>query len=264
LSTSFPFYNYRVRFSSHTDIGKTHDHNEDSFYLPSSFPLGIVADGMGGHASGEVASKMAVEAVSEYFTNTEKAWNPIWPLVLDPIRKNMHRMETSVSYSNAVVHAKSLIDPDCKKMGTTICAAYFEDDYCVICHVGDSRIYRIRKDNMDLLMEDHSFVNDISRMKHISFQEAASSGKTNVVSRVIGPNPQVTVDVAIIYPKIGDVFILCSDGLNDMISDENIAEIVNSTEDLDEMCEALVDAANDAGGKDNITVVAARIEVEND
>jgi serine/threonine protein phosphatase PrpC len=253
----------RIRFAGETDIGKTHDHNEDSLYLPDNVPIGVVADGMGGHASGEVASKMAIEAMDEYFHRTTSGWNPIWPMQMDPLRFNIFRMESAIALANARIHARSKIDPACKNMGTTVVAIYFEDNYCILAHVGDSRVYRWREEGMELMMEDHSYLNDLARLRHISVQEALESGtKINIVTRVIGPNPQVFVDTTVIYPKIGDIFILCSDGLNDMISDEEIYDITKSTKDLDEICEKLVKAANDKGGEDNITALAARVEPE--
>lgn len=261
MSTSFPFSGIRIRFAGETDIGKTHDHNEDTLFLPESLPLGIVADGMGGHASGEVASRVTVETMVKYFTETAQGPACVWPLKLDPLQANVHRMKDAVSLANLRVREHAEKDPACKNMGTTVVAIYFEDNYAVIAHIGDSRIYRYRPGMLELLMEDHSFVNDMARLKHISAEEAAASGtKTNVVSRVIGPNPDVFVDSAVIYPLVGDVFLLCSDGLNDMISDAAILEIMSSAKDLDEMAEKLVHAANDAGGEDNITALCARVE----
>ncbi|MBU1220818.1 protein phosphatase 2C domain-containing protein [Myxococcota bacterium] len=263
MSTSFPFKNVRIRFAGETDVGKTHDSNEDNLFLPDTIPIGIVADGMGGHASGEVASRICVETVSDYYKKTSGNWSPVWPMHLDPLKQNFFRMESSIKFANAKIHQHSQNDPACHNMGTTVCAIYFEDNYCIIGHVGDSRIYRVRKEGIELLLEDHSFLNDMARMKRISVEEAMAEGtKTNIVSRVLGPNPEVLPDCSIIYPRIGDIFILCSDGLNDMIKDDVIYNICMSTDDLDEMCEKLVDAANEAGGEDNITALAARVEAE--
>jgi len=261
LSTSFPFSGIRIRFAGETDIGKTHDHNEDTLYLPESIPLGIVADGMGGHASGEVASRVTVETMAKYFTESALGAATVWPLRLDPLQTNLNRMRNAINLANIRVREHAEKDIACKNMGTTVVSIYFEDNYAIIAHIGDSRIYRYRPGLLELLMEDHSFVNDMARLKHITPEEAAASGtKINVVSRVIGPNPDVFVDATIIYPRVGDVFLLCSDGLNDMISDARILEIMSSENDLDEMAEKLVDAANEAGGEDNITALVARVE----
>ncbi len=261
VSTSFPISGIRIRFAGETDIGKTHDHNEDTLYLPESIPLGIVADGMGGHASGEVASRMTVETMVKYFAETALGAPTVWPLRLDPLQANMHRMKNSISLSNIRLREQGEKDAACKNMGTTVVAIYFEDNYAIIAHIGDSRIYRHRPGMLELLMEDHSFVNDMARLKHISVEEAMASGtKTNVVSRVLGPNPDVFVDASVIYPRVGDLFLLCSDGLNDMLSDPKILEIIESEPDLDELAEKLVAAANDEGGEDNITVLLARVE----
>ncbi|MBN2723815.1 MAG: serine/threonine-protein phosphatase [Deltaproteobacteria bacterium] len=263
MSTSFPFKDMRIRFAGETDIGKTHDDNEDNLFLPDTIPLGIVADGMGGHASGEVASRICVETISDYFSKTTGGWNPVWPMNMDPLKLNLFRMESAIKLANARINMRSKEDAACHNMGTTVVSIFFEDNYCIIGHVGDSRVYRVRPEGIELMMEDHSFLNDMARMKHISKEEAMAEGtKTNIVSRVLGPNHEVMPECSVIYPCIGDVFILCSDGLNDMISDEKIFEIATSTEDLDEICELLVDAANEAGGEDNITALAARVEKE--
>jgi serine/threonine protein phosphatase PrpC len=263
VSNSFPFNNMRVRFAGETDIGKTHAENEDSIYLPEMMPLGIVADGMGGAAAGEVASKLTVTIISDFFKKTSEGWHPIWPLHMDPLKYNIFRMESAITLANARVHRQSKDDASCKNMGTTVVTIFFENSYCILSHVGDSRVYRIRKYWLELMLDDHSYVNEIARMRHITREEAAAIGtKTNVVTRVIGPNPQIRPDTTVVYPQEDDLFILCSDGLNDMISDEQIFQIGTETEDLDEMCEKMIAAANEAGGEDNITVIAVRIEKE--
>ncbi len=251
-----------MRFAGETDIGKTHDHNEDTLYLPTEFPLGIVADGMGGHASGEVASKLAVEAISRFYEQTASEFFHVWPIRLDALTSSLLRMKSAIAYANHTVYTEGEADPAKKGMGTTVVSIYFEDDYAVVAHVGDSRLYRVREGRLELIMEDHSFVNDMARMRGISREEAVSQGsaKTNVVSRVMGPSPQVAIDATIIYPELGDLYLLCSDGLNDMISDEDILRICLETQDVNELPEKLIAAANEAGGEDNITALVVRVE----
>lgn len=261
MSTSFPFNRMRVRFAGETDVGKTRDHNEDYFYIPTEERFGIVADGMGGHASGEVASKMAVETVVEYFENTAKHQEVTWPYKMGHGRMNQNRLRTSIMLANQKIYEAAQDDAACRGMGTTIVSILFDEDYALLAHVGDSRIYRIRESGIVQLTEDHSMLNDYAKMKGISLEEAeATLHQGNVVSRALGMKPVVKVDILRINPGLGDIFLLCTDGLTDLCPDEQIYQLVMSERKLDNVCDHLIDAANDAGGKDNITVVLARME----
>jgi protein phosphatase len=251
----------RVRFAGETDVGKTRDHNEDYFYIPTEERFGIVADGMGGHASGEVASKMAVETVVDYFARTSRDQEVTWPYKMGHGRLNENRLATSIMLANQKIHEKAQEDPACRGMGTTIVSILFDEDYALLAHVGDSRIYRIRQSGIVQLTEDHSFLNDYAKLKGITVEEAeATLHQKNVVSRALGMKPVVKVDILRITPGVGDIFLLCTDGLTDLCSDEEIYQIVLSEPKLDNVCDKLIDAANDAGGKDNITVELARME----
>ncbi len=261
MSTSFPYNRMRVRFAGETDVGKTRDHNEDFFYLPTEERLGIAADGMGGHASGEVASKMAVETIVEYFANTAKRQDVTWPYKMGHGRMNENRLRTGIMLANQKIYEAAQEDAACRGMGTTIVAILFDEDYALLAHVGDSRIYRIRESGIVQLTEDHSFLNDYAKMKGITVEEAeATLHQKNVVSRALGMKPVVNVDIHRINPGVGDTFLLCTDGLTDMCTDEEIFWTIMNGKKLDNICDSLIDAANDAGGKDNITVVLARME----
>jgi PPM family protein phosphatase len=261
MSTSFPLDSLRVRFAGETHVGAVRAHNEDALHLPVDERLAIVADGMGGHASGEVASRMAVETVVEYFDETADEQVLTWPFKVD--RRggaDVTRLVTAIKLANLRIHEKAQRDPACKGMGTTIVSALFRDDGIIVGHVGDSRLYRVRDGLISQLTEDHSLINDYIKMKRMTAEEAASWPHKNVIVRALGMKESVQVDVHSDAPRLGDCYLLCSDGLSGMITDETIRDIVLDERDLDRAAERLITAANDAGGKDNITVVLARIE----
>lgn len=263
MSSSFPFNDVRVRFSGETDDGVTRDHNEDYFFLPDEEMVGIVADGMGGHACGEVAAQMAVETIIEHFRMTADEIQVTWPFKIGHGRHNETRMSTAIQLANQLIYEDGQNTPGRKGMGTTIVSILFDEDYAMLAHVGDSRIYRIRQREREItqLTEDHAFVTDYARMKGISLREAQEIvHQSNVVSRALGMKDVVKVDLQRVAPGLGDIFLLCTDGLTDMIDDEEILEIALRQPNLDRTCDELIAAANRAGGKDNITVILARIE----
>jgi protein phosphatase len=261
MSSSFPLDGMRVRFAGESNVGMKRAHNEDSFYLPESERLAIVADGMGGHASGEVASRMAVETISGFFKATQEEQQLTWPFKMDKgHRYDVNRMVTAIKLANLKIHEQAQKDPRCHGMGTTVVSALFLDDALVVGHVGDSRLYRRRDGAFEQITEDHSLLNDYIKMKHLSPEEIAAFPHKNVIVRALGMKDTVQVDVHVDAPRLGDVYLICSDGLSGMIKDEDMAEIAAGERDLDVVCERLITTANKNGGLDNITVVAVRLE----
>jgi len=261
MSTSFPLNGMRVRFAGDSNVGMKRAHNEDALYLPEAERLAIVADGMGGHASGEVASKLAVETIAAFFRATQDEQQLTWPFKMDRgHRYDVNRLVTSIKLANLKIHEQAVRDPRCHGMGTTVVTTLFLDDALVVGHVGDSRLYRLRDGRFDQLTEDHSLLNDYIKMKHLSPDEIAAFPHKNVIVRALGMRDTVQVDVHIDAPKLGDVYVLCSDGLSGMIPDPEIAELASKAKDLDAICEELIALANHNGGLDNVTVVAARVE----
>jgi protein phosphatase len=251
----------RVRFSGDTNVGMKRDHNEDSFFLPVNERLAIVADGMGGHASGEVASRMAVDAIVGYFRETESEQQITWPFKVDRgHNQDVNRMTTAIKLANLRIFEEAERKPECHGMGTTVVAALFLDDVLVIGHVGDSRLYRVREGAIDQITEDHSLLNDYVRMKRLSESEIAAFPHKNVIVRALGMKASIEVDIFIEQPRLGDLYVLCSDGLSGMISDTEIGGLAVEEGDLDKLCERLIATANENGGVDNITVVCARLE----
>lgn len=261
MSSSFPLDGMRVRFSGATDVGRKRKANQDFIYLPSDTRLAIVADGMGGHASGEVASKMAVDTVVDYFHQTSDQQPLTWPYKVDrDLRADINRMTTSVMLANLEIFEKAQRDPSCKGMGTTVVAIYFLEDNTIVGHVGDSRVYRLRSGELTQLTEDHSLINDYIKMKRVTAEEAEKWPHKNVIVRALGMKETVQVDIITGAPRVGDVYVLCSDGLTGMVPDDQIAHMLRTETDLDTAVEKLIDAANEEGGVDNISVVLARIE----
>jgi serine/threonine protein phosphatase PrpC len=263
MSTSFPLDGLRVRFAGDTNVGMKREHNEDSFYLPKAERLAIVADGMGGHASGEVASRLAVETVVSHFEKTSDERPPTWPFRADFGKKqDINRLVTAIKLANLKIHDEAQRNPACRGMGTTLVSTVLSEDTMIIGHVGDSRLYRLREGSFDQLTEDHSLLNDYIKMKHLTADEIAAFPHKNVIVRALGMKATVEVDVIVEEPRLGDVYVLCSDGLSGMVSDAEIAALVANEPDIDRMCDRLISKANGNGGLDNVTVVAIRVEPE--
>jgi serine/threonine protein phosphatase PrpC len=261
LSSSFPMRNLRARFSGETNIGLKRAHNEDSFFMPEEARLAIVADGMGGHASGEVASKMAVDTVAEHFRNTQEDAELTWPYKLDgPDRYDANRLTTGIKLANLRIYDKAQRDENCHGMGTTIVATLFLDDKVLIGHVGDSRVYRFRDGQLMQLTEDHSLLNDYIRMKRLAADDVGKFPHKNVIVRALGMKESVQVDLLSDQSKVNDTYLLCSDGLSGMVDDPGLAYILQEEQDLDTACERMIHAANRNGGQDNITCILARLE----
>ncbi|APR76550.1 Protein serine/threonine phosphatase PrpC, regulation of stationary phase [Minicystis rosea] len=239
-----------------SDVGKQRVHNEDRFILLPEFSVYVVADGMGGHQSGEVASRMAASSIASYFRNGEgKAeLNGSTPLG--------DRLRAAVTQANAKIFARADDSRAHRGMGTTVVAAAFHKESGVfhVAHAGDSRCYRLRRGHLEQLTRDHSLVSDaLLERPDLSATDLAYLPR-NVITRALGIAPTVDVELRVERSEPGDVYLLCSDGLHGLVSDEELAEILEGTAVLTEACAALVDRANAAGGKDNITAVLVRIE----
>lgn len=260
MSISFRDGQFRVRFSGVTDIGRVRDHNEDNLLIPEDMPLAVVSDGMGGHASGEVASSIAVRTIDEYFRRTAADPPISWPFRLPQLHTERDRMSTAIKLANTQIYETGRGDPSKKGMGCTVDAMFFAQGRFYIGHVGDSRVYRIRGGQISQLTEDHSLLNDYRRMKEMSGAEVEAFPHKNVVVRALGLAEQVYVDILVDGYERDDVFLLCSDGLSGMLDDETILATSTRFASIDTAANTLVKLANDAGGNDNITALLVRIE----
>jgi protein phosphatase len=230
-------------YAAKTDTGRRRRRNEDAFVLAP--PLFAVADGMGGAQAGEVASKLAAAALED--TDPGRLTGP-------------ERVASLIQEANRRVHERSSVDPATSGMGTTMTVALVEDDGVVIGHVGDSRAYLVRGREMEQITEDHSLVNELLKTGKLSPEEAEAHPQRSVITRAVGTDPDVDVDSFIVDTQDGDVFLICSDGLTDMVDDEHIlATVERYRGDLESLTKQLVAAANHGGGEDNITVVAFSI-----
>jgi PPM family protein phosphatase len=261
MSTSFPMDGMRVRFAGETDVGMKRTHNEDNLYLPDEERLIMVADGMGGHAAGDLASKLAVETVSSFFHSTAEDARITWPFMIDrENRFDENRLVTGIKLANLKIFEMAQRDTRSRGMGTTLVTCLFCDDMVMVAHVGDSRVYVVRDGKVRQLTEDHSLLNDYIKMKRIAPEDVDRFPHKNVIVRALGMKETVAVDMLREEPRIGDIYLLCSDGLSGMVDDNDLARVVSTEKDLDRCCEKLVEMANAAGGVDNITVALARLE----
>jgi protein phosphatase len=253
--------NSKLRVAGRTNVGMKRALNEDNFYLFEDQRLFLVADGMGGHASGEVASEMAVKTVAEFFERTKDDDEVTWPFKMDKARRyEENRLATGIKLANLRIFEASQKDTSKKGMGTTIVSIFFSESTVYVAHVGDSRVYRIRSGEIEQMTEDHSLLNDYIKMKKLTPEEIENFPHKNVIVRALGMKETVQVDVRTEKPQAGDIFLLCSDGLSGMISDEDMLRLVRENGDnLEGACDKLIALANENGGTDNITVVLAQV-----
>jgi len=251
----------RIEAWGRTDVGMKRRLNEDVFLVDEKIGVYLVADGMGGHAAGEVASRLAADEIIQTFSHRPEVENETWPehwnlqrsstanLLVDAILAGHQRVTTAVSR-----------DDNLKGMGTTVVAAVHprSSKSLIICHVGDSRAYRYRQGAFSLLTEDHSWVHEQVQAGFLTEEAARSHPLKNVVTQALGGSAEPRVDILETDLEGEDLFLLCSDGLNSMLTDEEICAIVEQGGSLQEMSERLIVMANERGGNDNITVVLLR------
>ena len=245
-----------------TDVGLQRDHNEDSFSVVPHHDLFVVADGMGGHQAGDVASKLATQVITEFF-DTVASEDVTWPFSFDPsLSEEENRLVTGVRLANRQIVELGNSSSEHQGMGTTVVASLFSPrrGRLYIAHVGDSRAYRVRAGKMEQLTKDHSLVNDyLAAMPDMS-EEQKNELPKNVITRALGMQEQVAVDVGSFDAQVGDLYLLCSDGLSGMIDDEELLQIATESDDLVKTCQNLVNTANEHGGEDNVTAVLIRVE----
>jgi PPM family protein phosphatase len=231
-----------IEQAGRTDVGRQRSANEDSLVV--SPPLFAVADGMGGAKAGEVASAVAVEAVEGAKESSEPAEAQLASIVRDANRR---------------IYDLAVADESRRGMGTTLTLAKLHDEEVSLAHVGDSRAYRLRDGELEQLTRDHSLVAELERSGQITPEAAEHHPQRSIITRALGPEPDVEVDTYTLTGRPGDLFLICSDGLTSMISDDEVGSILRSAGSLDEAADELVRAANQSGGKDNITVILFRL-----
>jgi protein phosphatase len=263
----------RVSVFGKTDLGLTREHNEDTFLVADlssgnanlqpdvrSHEVGprgslfMVADGMGGAAAGEVASAMAADSIYRHLST---AWAEDTEV---SAARFAYRMKEAVELANQQIYAYAREHPDVRGMGTTVTAAGIFGDELYLTQIGDSRGYLIRNGEAFQLTRDQSLTQRLVDAGELTEEEAEQSERRNIILQALGPDPRVKVDLSRQRLRRGDVLILCSDGLSGVVKREEFAQIVEETADLPSLCSALIDLANERGGPDNVTVVAARFD----
>lgn len=249
--------------SGKTDKGMVRANNEDNFYIDEKRGLFVVADGMGGHASGEVASNMAIDVIRDYFDGMQGGRAAQFGRYQEKFSEETNRVGSAVKLANRVIYEAASTNPQWKGMGTTIAAVLLNGNRLSIAHVGDSRVYLVRAGSIEQLTDDHSVVYEQVRRELLTKEEAEKSEMRNILTRALGVHQDVEVDFDEMTLMENDVLILCTDGLNTMISDDEMLSVVMSTKDPVEACNRLVDAANKNGGKDNVTVITGYVIQKN-
>lgn len=224
-----------------TDTGRQRRENEDSAFVQA--PVFVVADGMGGAQAGEVASRIATETFEAGLPGSGSPEDRLAELVHD---------------ANQRIYDRSRAEQSRAGMGTTLTAAYLADGHLAIAHVGDSRAYLLRGDELTRLTQDHSLVDELVRQGKLTEAQAAEHPQRSIITRALGPEPEVEVDTFSYPVRAGDVLLLCSDGLTSMVAEDQVAKILLSASSLEDAADNLIARANDAGGRDNITVVLCR------
>jgi protein phosphatase len=243
-----------------SDVGLQRDHNEDCFTVLKEYELYVVADGMGGHRAGDVASRLATDAIAEFFKRTAEE-ELTWPFQFDAtLSEEENRLLTAVRLANRQIHEHSTRSHDLRGMGTTVVGAMlsFDRRKIFIAHVGDSRAYRVRNGRIEQLTRDHSLLNDyLSAMPDMTDEQRGDLPR-NVITRALGMQENVEVDIQAHPIVAGDAFLLCSDGLSGMVNDDEMLAVIRSVQDPEEACRRLIGLANEHGGEDNITAVVVR------
>lgn len=250
----------RARASGLSDVGVIRSHNEDCFDIDPENQVFVVADGMGGHSHGEIASRLAIDAIREFVDRTGDH-DATLPFEMDP---NLGRHGNRIRAAIRVAHDKVLKairqDASLHGMGTTVVGLLLDGDSAAVAHVGDSRAYRVREGKLELLTQDHTWVNEQVVAGFLSEEQARSHPLKNVVTRALGGDAEVDIDVREWPVEEGDLFLLCSDGLTTMLTDDEILARLRSQERTEEICGRLVRDANARGGYDNVSVVLVQIE----
>jgi PPM family protein phosphatase len=247
----------RLRVAAATDVGRLRRVNEDAFALRADRGLFIVCDGMGGAAAGEVASRLAVDTIVGRLTDERDG--PSSAIDSRGYRTQTHRLVEAIRRSNAAIYDQAQRDARQAGMGTTVVSAWIDQDIASLAHVGDSRAYLWRGHRLELLTQDHSLVEEYVRAGLMTRDQGTQSAQQHVLVRALGREPVVDADVTEVPLQVGDILLLCSDGLTRMVSEDAMARTLARCRDPRRICDALVAAANHGGGEDNITVVVVNV-----
>ena len=243
-----------------TDIGRRRQLNEDAMFVADEAGLYVVADGMGGHNAGEVASKLAVETVSNFVRRSGEDEEITWPYGVDPsISIDANRLRTAIMLANKRVWKEADNREEYTGMGTTLVAGLVEEDNIIFCGAGDSRAYRLRNDAFDQITTDDSWVQVALTEGLLQADEAKNHPMKNIITKAVGAKQNIELTVQEEALEDGDIYLLCTDGLHGMLTEAEILEVLTTKQDdLEQVVQNLIAAANENGGKDNVTAVVLR------
>jgi serine/threonine protein phosphatase PrpC len=253
-------FHFSLYMAGVTDTGHKREHNEDYLAWDDDHGLAILADGMGGHNAGDVASRLCVMSLQENLLQALDEEGAPPSAEPEAMSHYASLVQESMEKANALIYETAEKDPTCKGMGTTVVLVLFYDGKAVVAHVGDSRVYRLHKNHLEAVTADHSLVRELLAQGTISPEEAEENPFAHVITRAVGVRPEVEAEIQELDVAAGDVFLLCSDGLTDMVEDAAIEETLKATQgNWQRAAQRLVDLANQAGGKDNISVLIAAV-----
>ena len=252
---------FDIEFAAVTDIGKIREKNEDNVLISSDLGLGIVADGMGGHSAGEVASNIAVSVLAETVRKVDEGKLKIPDTFLPKLDYTERKMLMAANLANMAIYSTAQSSSVYKMMGTTMTGVIFHNDTAVAVHVGDSRLYLFREGKIVQITTDHSLVNEQVRRGLLTRAEADRSKIQNVLTRAMGIKKDIEFDLLKFPIKVGDMMLLCSDGLYKGLREADMSQILQSGKDLSlvKLCKQLVRASNDKDGQDNISAVLIKV-----
>ncbi len=250
----------KLKLVGETDIGKVREHNEDTIAFDPEIGLLVVADGMGGYNAGEVASGIAVKTIVNLVHESVEREDQ---RINDPatgMSRSSIILRDAIHRANKIIYQTARTQPQCEGMGTTVVSALFFDNKMAVAHVGDSRLYRLRSDKFEQVTMDHSLLQELVDRGFYSAEEAQRAANKNYVTRALGVEPNVEVEVQEVPVQKGDFYVLCSDGLSDMVEDDDIHLTISTFgANLDTVAKQLIQLSNDNGGRDNISVVMAHV-----
>jgi serine/threonine protein phosphatase PrpC len=252
----------QVKSSGITDVGLKRDGNEDSFSIEDSLGIYIVADGMGGHLAGEIASKISVEIINKVFrkwVEKDVSEEDIFGEPDNSLSRKGNYILGGIRLANRVIYELALEKKEFHGMGTTVVVLFVMPSLVIAANVGDSRIYLVRDGEIERLSKDHSIVAEQIEMGIMTEEEAESSPLKHVLTRNLGSSEEVMPDIFEIEPSNNDVFILCSDGLTDLVSDEELKDITNKAAEPEELCRNLTDIVLERGAHDNVTIISVSL-----
>lgn len=243
-----------------TDVGRQRDHNEDAIASDDTMGFVVLADGMGGYRAGEVASEMAVLSITSELMESLANQRPGKVDVTLGKQAEAQLMINAVNSANEVIYTASRTQPQCAGMGTTLVVGVFTNNKLLVGHVGDSRMYRLRNQELSQITEDHSLLQEQINAGLITVEQSKYATNRNLVTRALGVDAEVELELNQYDVEVGDLYLLCSDGLSDLVDDAAIQTALNKLmPDMDNAAQALVHMANENGGKDNISVILVKV-----